>query len=182
MNDPSTPSPRPGDSDTPARDPYGDPFASSPQEPTPAAPSSADPYQVIDPYTGKPVDAAQLQQPQLDPAMMAPPPLNPPVTPGAILGAHHGGAILTLGIVSIVTGIIGTICCALLPLVGIGCGIAAIIWGGSDLRAMDAGLMDPSGRSPANSGRICGIAGVAISSLGLLFTIGMIVFSVMAQP
>lgn len=180
MNDHNHPSSRPGDPDHSQPDPNPDIF-SSPSASN-ADPGAADPYQVIDPYTGKPVDAAQLQQPQLDPSMMAPPPLTPPITPGAILGAHHGGPILALGIGSIVCGIFGTFCCALLPLAGIGCGIAAIVWGKSDLRAIDAGLMDPSGRSPVSSGRICGIVGVVISSLGLVFMIAMIVLSVMSKP
>ncbi len=178
MNDPNNPYSNPGDPSNPARDPNSDIFSSSPPPPEP----SSDPYQVIDPNSGQPVDAGAFHQPHLDPAMMAPPPLNPPIMPGAILGAHHGGSILTLGIVSIVCGVIGAFCCALLPLAGIGCGIAAILWGNSDLRAMDANLMDPSGRSSVSSGRVCGIVGIVISSLGMLFMVAMIILQVAMKP
>ncbi len=85
-------------------------------------------------------------------------------TPPA-LQAHRGTLILVLGI-------LGLVICA--P-----CGIAAWIMGNSDLKQMDAGAMDPSGRSTTNAGRICGmiatillivgvVAGIAAVGLGVL--------------
>ena len=57
--------------------------------------------------------------------------------------------------------------------------IAAWIMGNGDLKEIDAGTMDPTGRSTTNAGRICGIiatilmilavlAFIAIFALGLL--------------
>ena len=78
---------------------------------------------------------------------------------------HRGTLILILGI-------LGLVVCG--P-----CGIAAWIMGNGDLKEIDAGTMDPTGRSTTNAGRICGIiatilmilavlAFIAIFALGLL--------------
>jgi len=75
--------------------------------------------------------------------------LTPPVPPTATaLKRHRGGAILTLGI-------LGLLVCA--PL-----GIAAWVMGNTDLREMDAGLMDPTGRDTTQGGRICGMIATII--------------------
>ena len=67
-------------------------------------------------------------------------------------------------------GILGLIVCA--PL-----GIAAWVMGSGDLKQMDAGAMDPSGRGNTQAGKICGIIGtilmvIGIIVFGILFTIG----------
>lgn len=67
---------------------------------------------------------------------------------------HRATLVLILGILSLVV-------CA--PL-----GIAAWIMGSADLKAMAAGLMDPSGRSTTNAGRICGMIGTAFLGIGLV--------------
>ncbi len=59
-------------------------------------------------------------------------------------------------------------------------GIAAWIMGNGDLRQMDAGAMDPTGRSVTNAGRICGIIGtiffvIAIIIIVLVFAFGLLV-------
>ena len=64
---------------------------------------------------------------------------------------HRGTLILVLGILSLVA-------CG--PL-----GIAAWIMGNGDLKEMDAGAMDPSGRSTTNAGRICGIISSTVTVL-----------------
>jgi len=56
---------------------------------------------------------------------------------------HRGGAILALGIC-------GFISCAIT-------GIIAWALGSSDLKAMQAGHMDATGRGSTNAGKICGI-------------------------
>ena len=76
---------------------------------------------------------------------------------------HRGTLILVLGI-------LGLIVCG--PL-----GIAAWVMGSGDLKQMDAGAMDPSGRGNTQAGKICGIIGtilmvIGIIVLGILFTIG----------
>lgn len=79
---------------------------------------------------------------------------------------HRGTTILVLGILSLVL-------CA--PL-----GIAAWIMGNSDLKEMDAGVMDPSGRSTTNAGRICGIIGTILLIIGVLVGIAAMGLGVMA--
>jgi hypothetical protein len=73
---------------------------------------------------------------------------------------HRGTLILVLGI-------LGIVMCGLI-------GIPAWIMGNADLREMDAGRMDPSGRSTTNAGKICGIVGVILS---ILMIIGGVLFA-----
>ena len=73
---------------------------------------------------------------------------------------HRGTLILVLGILSIVL-------CG--PL-----GIFAWIMGGSDLKEMDAGTMDPSGRDTTKAGRICGIIGTVFLLVQIVCGIGLI--------
>jgi hypothetical protein len=75
---------------------------------------------------------------------------------------HRGTLILVLGI-------LGLVVCG--PL-----GIAAWIMGKNDLGEMDAGLMDPEGRSLTNAGRICGIIATILLAVGLL--VGILLFVV----
>src|SRR4051812_47564001 len=67
---------------------------------------------------------------------------------------HRGSSILVLGILSLVT-------CA--PL-----GIPAWLMGNNDLREMNLGLMDPSGRDSTGAGRVCGMIGTAIFILSIV--------------
>ncbi len=67
---------------------------------------------------------------------------------------HRGTLILILGI-------LGLVVCA--P-----CGIAAWVMGNTDLREMEAGFMDPSGRSNTKAGQICGIIATILFILQLL--------------
>ena len=61
----------------------------------------------------------------------------------------------------LVLGILGLVICG--PL-----GIAAWIMGNGDLKEMDAGAMDPSGRSTTNAGRICGMIATILLVVGAL--------------
>lgn len=81
--------------------------------------------------------------------------------------AHRGGLILTLGILSFV-------------LCGIFTGIPAWIMGGSDLKAMDAGEMDPDGRGLTQAGKICGIISTLLSVIGLVVGIILVATGVLA--
>jgi hypothetical protein len=80
--------------------------------------------------------------------------------------ASGATAALALGIVAIIGGVFS--CCCLWP-VGIICGILAIIFGGNAIRDIDAGRADPIDRGKANTGRICGIIGLALSILGAIW-------------
>jgi hypothetical protein len=66
---------------------------------------------------------------------------------------HRGTLILVLGI-------LGLVICG--PL-----GIAAWIMGSGDLKEMDAGTMDPSGRGNTQAGKIRGIIGTVLLIIGL---------------
>lgn len=70
----------------------------------------------------------------------------------------------------LVYGILGLIVCQLLA-------IAAWRMGNDDLREMDYGRMDPSGRDLTNAGRVCGMVGTGI----LIFqaAVMLIVFAAM---
>jgi len=67
---------------------------------------------------------------------------------GSAYRPHRSGLVLGLAIA-------GLLCCAPLSIV-------AFIFGRQDLAAMDAGQMDPSGRSTTNTGRILGLVGIVL--------------------
>jgi hypothetical protein len=72
---------------------------------------------------------------------------------------HRGTLVLVLGILSLVV-------CA--PL-----GIAAWVMGNGDLKEIDAGAMDPSGRSLTNAGRICGMIGTILLAVSIVAMIAL---------
>lgn len=74
---------------------------------------------------------------------------------------HRGTLILVLGILSLV-------CCGFIT------GIAAWIMGNADLKAMEAGQMDPAGAGTTKAGKICGIIGTILSAVGLVVQIILI--------
>jgi hypothetical protein len=86
-------------------------------------------------------------------------------TPPPSLKPHRAVLILVLGI-------LGLVVCA--P-----CGIAAWIMGNGDLKEMDAGAMDPSGRGMTNGGRICGMVATILLILGALAVIALLVLGVL---
>ena len=67
---------------------------------------------------------------------------------------HRGAVILVLGIVGLV--------------VCFPCGIVAWIMGSGDLRQMDSGQMDPSGRGLTQAGQILGIVVTVLAVLSLV--------------
>jgi hypothetical protein len=79
---------------------------------------------------------------------------------------HRGTLILVLGI-------LGLVICG--PL-----GIAAWVMGSGDLKEMDAGALDPSGRSMTNAGRICGMIATILMIVGALIGIGVVMLGVVA--
>lgn len=85
-----------------------------------------------------------------------------PVQPDArtFTKAHRAGTVLTLGILSLVLNF----GCAM----GWILGIIAWVMGKNDLREMDAGTMDPSGRSNTQAGKVCGMISVVLAILGAL--------------
>ena len=94
---------------------------------------------------------------------------------------HRGGLILSLGITGLVTTIVGGVgfaCCLCLPLPVVSLGLTLPAWflGRADLRAMDAGVMDPSGRGVTQAGMITGIIGIVITALLAVVAVVMAVF------
>jgi predicted Zn finger-like uncharacterized protein len=77
---------------------------------------------------------------------------------------HRGGLVMTLGIISAATLFV---CWPLAP-IALGCGIAAWWMGGSDMRKIRAGTMDPDGEGTTQAGWICGIVGVCLNALVVL--------------
>jgi predicted Zn finger-like uncharacterized protein len=75
--------------------------------------------------------------------------------------SHRGGAVLTMGILSIV----------LAGLLGLILGIIAWSMGASDLRKIREGIMDPAGEGSTKGGMICGIIGTIISILAFCFVV-----------
>jgi len=79
---------------------------------------------------------------------------QPPVQPvqaypvGQAMRPHRGTLILVLGI-------LGLVCCFIL-------GIIAWVMGNGDLREMNMGRMDPSGRGLTQAGKICGMISVIL--------------------
>jgi Flp pilus assembly protein protease CpaA len=74
---------------------------------------------------------------------------------------HRGTLIL-------IFGILGLVICGFF-------GIAAWAMGSGDLKLMDAGQMDPSGRSNTNAGRICGMIATILMIVG--FVVGIALFA-----
>lgn len=76
----------------------------------------------------------------------------------------------------LVFGIIGLVVCQLFS-------IAAFFMAKNDLRDMDAGLMDPSGRENTKIGKILGIIGLVLFALSLVFVVIylVIIFMVFAS-
>jgi len=73
----------------------------------------------------------------------------------------------------LVFGILGLVVCA--PF-----GIAAWIMGSNDLKEMDAGTMDPTGRSNTQAGKICGIIATILLIIGVIIGAIMLVFLIVA--
>ncbi len=86
---------------------------------------------------------------------------SPPSVHGSPLRPHRGAMILVLGI-------LGLVICFIL-------GIIAWVMASGDLRQMDAGLMDPSGRGLTQAGKILGIVATVLNLIAFVFvTIPMI--------
>jgi hypothetical protein len=82
-----------------------------------------------------------------------------------IMKPHRGTLIL-------VFGILGLVACA--PL-----GIVAWVMGNGDLKQIDAGAMDPTGRSTTNAGRICGMIATILLAVGIVLGIVLVGFGVL---
>ncbi len=82
------------------------------------------------------------------------------------LKPHRGTLVLVLGI-------LGLVCCGI-------CGIIAWVMGNGDLKKIDAGEMDPEGRSLTQAGKVCGIVSVILNILFILVYGVIIIFGIIA--
>ncbi len=73
------------------------------------------------------------------------------------------------GVMILVFGILGLVCCIIF-------GIVAWIMGNGDLKEMDAGRMDPSGRGLTQAGKMCGIISVVLQFV--ILVISLLVFGI----
>jgi predicted RNA-binding Zn-ribbon protein involved in translation (DUF1610 family) len=83
---------------------------------------------------------------------------------------HRANLILVLGILGFV-----------IPLAGLGFGIAAWVMGRRDLARMDRREMDPGGRGTTQAGFICGIIASVLQGLLLLGCVGYIVLIILVM-
>ena len=86
------------------------------------------------------------------------------------------------GVLILVLGILGIVCCFI-------CGIIAWVMGNNDLREIDAGRMDPSGRGLTQAGKICGMVGTILAIVGIVIQLivmllggGFMLFSSSPRP
>ena len=97
---------------------------------------------------------------------------------------HRGGLVLTIGITSIVLGVVGIpfFCCwglgAIPAALGVALGIPAWVMGHRDLAMMREGVRDPAGRGSTQGGWICGIIGTCLSAAVVLVCVAMLIFMV----
>ena len=78
------------------------------------------------------------------------------------------------GVLILVFGILGLVMCQIFSIV-------AWVMGRSDLAEMDAGRMDPEGRSLTKAGQILGIIGTLLFVVGMLFAL-VVVIIVLVSP
>ena len=102
------------------------------------------------------------------------PPQQPPVpqTPiGMQPNLPNATAALVLGIISIPT-------CSCYGIPGMVCGILAIIYGSRAVRLYKAnpGVYHISSYNNANAGKVCGIIGVSLAALFLLYLVIILIF------
>ncbi len=57
-------------------------------------------------------------------------------------------------------------------------GIVAWVMGNGDLKQIDAGAMDPNGRSMTNAGRICGMIATILLAVGILVGIALLALGI----
>lgn len=72
-------------------------------------------------------------------------------------------------IASMVLGIVSIVTCMGYGIIGMPCAIIAIVLAKKARLAIQAGTAPPSSQGMATAGKVCGIVGVVLNSIGLLF-------------
>ena len=75
------------------------------------------------------------------------------------------------GVLILVLGILGIVCCFI-------CGIIAWVMGNNDIREIDAGRMDPTGRGLTQAGKICGMVGVILTIVVIVMQVIFMLFGI----
>lgn len=96
---------------------------------------------------------------------------------------HQGGLIMLLGGLSIAVGLIGLLavcpsCTQFMvpfPVISLGFGIPAFVYGGRHLKQMEANLMDPQGENQTRIGWLCGIIGSILGVMGIILFLVVVV-------
>jgi hypothetical protein len=140
---------------------------------------------LLEPAPGDPFAAAPLPRPDVNPFADRPAvDANPYAPPAALpdnvfprLRPNRGGAILTLGIISLMSVLPFGMCCLPLALASLPCGIIAWTMAASDLKEIRSGRMDPSGQGMVRAGMVLGILGIVLCVLMIAGMIAMFVVS-----
>lgn len=83
-------------------------------------------------------------------------------------------------VASLVLGIVSIVGCFGYGIVSIICGPLAIYFGGKARKAIQAGYADPNSDGMATAGRVCGIIGTCLGSIGILILLFYAVLMVIA--
>ena len=94
---------------------------------------------------------------------------------GMLQALPNATASLVLGIISIPT-------CFCYGIIGMACGVIAIILGSKAVKLYKSnpGIYNPSSYNNANAGKICGIIGTILSALFLVYIVVVLLFYGMA--
>lgn len=91
------------------------------------------------------------------------------------MAQHRAGLVFGLGLSSLIINVIGCCSWALIPfplgLIALILGILGWIFGGSDLKAMHSGIMDPSGLSMTRSGKVLSMISVIMAVAAVILFI-----------
>ena len=97
--------------------------------------------------------------------------------PGAVrrdCEPHRGDHLALLGTVSVVLSAAGWVFSLLLPLVGIGLGVAVVVMARRDLAKMRSGLMDPAGECAVKAARRRSVWGIVLGLLAWVLCLSLL--------
>lgn len=92
---------------------------------------------------------------------------------------HRGNTVFLYGLLSLIVAGVGLLLCPFFLCMSFPLGMVAILMANHDLRAMQAGNMDPHGESQTRSGRILGIIGIVLAAVLLVVYLTVIFFVVL---
>lgn len=131
-----------------------------------------------DTQLGKPLDdpASYPKKPAVDPTNPYAAPQPAPSMPYHISHEQADRSVLVLvfGISSIVVSFMSCGCCLLFFPLGLGLGIPAWVMGRKDLKEIAQGQRNPSQKGLLQAGMICGIIGVSIATVLMVFRVGFV--------